>query len=96
MNPVPGQMIPEAVETAEAAVDLTVEAVINGILMQGKVKWYDAVKGYGFIQTEDGKDVFVHRTGIKDAQFGLETDQEVQFEIKESDRGPVAFDVEVV
>ncbi|RIH65532.1 cold shock domain-containing protein [Mariniphaga sediminis] len=66
------------------------------MLMQGKIKWYDAVKGYGFIHTEDGKDVFVHRTGIKDAQFGLDKDQEVQFEIKESDRGPVAFDVEVI
>ncbi|HDR52011.1 MAG TPA: cold shock domain-containing protein [Mariniphaga anaerophila] len=64
--------------------------------MQGKVKWYDTVKGFGFIHTDEGKDVFVHRTGIKDAQFGLETDQEVQFEIKESDRGPVAFDVEVI
>jgi cold shock protein len=72
------------------------EDVINGILMQGKVKWYDAVKGFGFIHTEEGKDVFVHRTGIKDAQFGLETEQAVQFEIKESDRGPVAFNVEVI
>ena len=64
--------------------------------MQGKVKWYDTVKGFGFIHTDEGKDVFVHRTGIKDAQFGLETDQEVLFEIKESDRGPVAFDVEII
>lgn len=77
-------------------VDLTVEVVINGGLMEGKVKWYDAVKGYGFIHTDDDKDVFVHRSGIKDAQFGLETDQAVQFEVKESDRGPVAFDVEVI
>lgn len=82
--------------TAEAVVDLTAEVVINGGLMEGKVKWYDAVKGYGFIHTDDDKDVFVHRSGIKDAQFGLETDQAVQFEVKESDRGPVAFDVEVI
>ena len=85
--------------TAEAAVvvALTVEVVINnGILMQGKVKWYDAVKGFGFIHTEEDKDIFVHRSGIKDAQFGLETDQTVEFEIKESDRGPVAFNVEVI
>ncbi|SHJ93278.1 cold-shock DNA-binding protein family [Tangfeifania diversioriginum] len=82
--------------TAEAVVDLTAEVVIKGGLMEGKVKWYDAVKGYGFIHTDDDKDVFVHRSGIKDAQFGLETDQAVQFEVKESDRGPVAFDVEVI
>jgi CspA family cold shock protein len=89
-------MIPVVEVTAEAVVVSTGEVVTNPILMQGKIKWYDAVKGYGFIHTEDGKDVFVHRTGIKDAQFGLDKDQEVQFEIKESDRGPVAFDVEVI
>lgn len=82
---------------AEAAVAvLTEENVINGFLMEGKVKWYDAVKGFGFIHTEEGKDIFVHRTGVKDAQFGLEQDQAVQFEVKESDRGPVAFNVEVI
>jgi cold shock protein len=64
--------------------------------MQGKVKWYDGVKGFGFIQAENGKDIFVHRSGIKDAQFGLEADHAVKFEIKESDRGPVAFNVEVI
>ena len=76
---------------------LTVEVVINsGSFMQGKVKWYDAVKGFGFIHTDEDKDIFVHRSGIKDAQFGLETDQTVEFEVKESDRGPVAFNVEVI
>jgi cold shock protein len=64
--------------------------------MQGKVKWYNAVKGFGFIHTDEGKDVFVHRTGIKDARVKLETDQAVKFEIKESDRGPVAFNVEKI
>jgi CspA family cold shock protein len=39
--------------------------------MEGKVKWYDAVKGYGFIHTDDDKDVFVHRSGIKDAHLGF-------------------------
>lgn len=73
-----------------------VEVVIKRKIMQGKVKWYNTVKGFGFIHTDEGKDVFVHRTGIKDARFGLETDQAVQFEIKESDRGPVAFDVEKI
>lgn len=64
--------------------------------MQGIVKWYDAVKGFGFIKNEDDQDIFVHRTGIKDAQFGLETDQNVQFDLKESDRGPVAVNVEII
>jgi len=64
--------------------------------MQGTVKWYDAVKGFGFIKTDDDADVFVHRTGLKDSQFGLDTDQTVQFELQESDRGPVAVDVEII
>jgi CspA family cold shock protein len=64
--------------------------------MKGTVKWYDEVKGFGFIKTEDDKDVFVHRTGIKEAQIVLETDQGVQFDLKESDRGPVAFNVESI
>lgn len=64
--------------------------------MQGKVKWYDDVKGYGFIHADNGNDIFVHRTGIKDSQFGLEANQSVKFEIKESDRGTVAFNVEVI
>jgi CspA family cold shock protein len=55
--------------------------------MQGTVKWYDAVKGFGFIQTSEDQDVFVHRSGIKDAHLGLETGQKVEFETKESERG---------
>ena len=84
-------------EAVAAVVKTEAAAVVtNRLLMQGKVKWYDSVKGFGFINTQEGKDVFVHRTGIKDSQFGLENDQAVQFEIKESDRGPVAFNVEAI
>lgn len=64
--------------------------------MKGTVKWYDAVKGFGFIQSEDNKDLFVHRSGVKDNVFSLEAGQSVEFEIKENDKGPVAFNVEVV
>ena len=64
--------------------------------MKRTVKWYDAVKGYGFIHSEDNKDLFVHRSGVKDNVFSLEEGQAVEFEIKESDRGPVAINVEVI
>jgi CspA family cold shock protein len=64
--------------------------------MKGTVKWYDAVKGYGFIQSDDKRDLFVHRSGVKDNVLPLEPGQNVEFEVKDSDKGPVAFNVEVI
>jgi CspA family cold shock protein len=60
---------------------------------KGKVKWYDEVKGYGFIETDDGADIFVHRTGLVSPYNGLQTDQEVEYEVKQGDKGLVAFNV---
>ena len=60
--------------------------------MKGIVKWYNARKGYGFIQGEDGKDVFVHRTAIPMGTFLNEGDS-VEFEIEHSDRGPKAVNL---
>lgn len=60
--------------------------------MKGTVQWYNARKGYGFIQGEDGEDVFVHRTALPMGVFLNEGDK-VEFEIEESDRGPRAADV---
>ena len=60
--------------------------------MQGKVKWYDGVKGYGFIQTSDG-DIFVHRTGLKVPNSKLDADQQVEFDIEEGDKGLIAKNV---
>ncbi len=64
--------------------------------MVGTVKWYDSTKGFGFIQSDDNKDYFVHRTGIMDNFLSLEPEQKVEFEIRESDRGPVAYNVKVI
>ncbi|MEA3496625.1 MAG: cold shock domain-containing protein [Bacteroidota bacterium] len=61
--------------------------------MKGTVKWYNEVKGFGFIQTSDSGDVFVHRTGLVDSFAGLEEGQEVEFETKQGDKGIVAVDV---
>jgi len=60
----------------------------------GKVKWFNAEKGYGFITDESGRDVFVHFTAIKSEGFRtLDEGQEVEFDITESDRGPQAANV---
>jgi CspA family cold shock protein len=65
--------------------------------MKGKVKWFDSGKGYGFIQSEEGSDVFVHYSGIeKDGFKTLEQGQEVSFDITDGKRGPQAVKVELV
>ena len=61
--------------------------------MKGTVKWYNDLKGYGFIQTEDNKDIFVHRSGLDSSSDGLETGQAVEFEIEQGDKGPIAIKV---
>lgn len=64
------------------------------MIFTGKVKWFDAQKGYGFIEREDGDDVFVHFSAIEDDGFKtLEEGQDVEFEIVEGDRGPQASNV---
>ena len=63
--------------------------------MTGVVKWYNETKGYGFIQTEENKDIFVHRTGLEDSIKVLETGQKVEFELKDGEKGPVAVNVKV-
>lgn len=62
--------------------------------MQGKVKWFNAEKGYGFIEREDGGDVFVHFSAIQSNGFKtLEEGQLVSFDIVEGSRGPQASNV---
>ena len=61
--------------------------------MKGTVKWYDRVKGYGFIQTEEDKDIFIHRSGLEVAHTELEAGQKVEFEIEQREKGPVAIKV---
>lgn len=61
--------------------------------LKGTVKWYNPRKGYGFIQGDDGKDVFVHRSAVPMGVFLKEGDI-VEFEVEPTDKGPKAVDVE--
>jgi CspA family cold shock protein len=60
--------------------------------MKGKIKWYNSRKGYGFIEGEDKKDIFVHRDSIPDGTVLNEGDQ-VEYETEDSDKGPKATNV---
>ncbi|WP_170007066.1 cold-shock protein CspD [Bacillus fonticola] len=63
-------------------------------MQNGKVKWFNNEKGYGFIEVEGGDDVFVHFTAIEgDGYKSLEEGQDVSFEIVEGNRGPQASNV---
>ncbi|MBI5971666.1 cold-shock protein [Staphylococcus devriesei] len=63
----------------------------------GTVKWFNAEKGFGFIEREDGNDVFVHFSGIAGEGYkSLEEGQKVEFEITEGQRGEQATNVVVM
>ncbi|HMM19525.1 MAG TPA: cold shock domain-containing protein [Selenomonadales bacterium] len=65
--------------------------------MIGKVKWFSAEKGYGFLEREDGGDVFVHFSAIQEDGFkSLAEGQQVEFDIVEGARGPQAANVSKV
>jgi cold shock protein len=61
---------------------------------QGKVKWFNAEKGFGFIEREGGDDVFVHFSAIQSEGFkSLDEGQDVTFEVEQGQRGPQATNV---
>ena len=76
-----------------------VEKNLKGVIevemsMRGKIKWFNDKKGFGFIAQEGGRDVFVHFSNIKgDGYKSLAEGQEVEFEIKDTEKGPQAINV---
>ena len=66
-------------------------------MAKGTVKWFNNQKGYGFITGEDGKDVFVHFSGLNMEGFKtLNEGQTVEYEVTEGEKGPQAVNVTVV
>jgi len=64
---------------------------------RGRVKWFNESKGYGFIEQEDGADVFVHYSAIQQEGFKtLAEGEELEFEITEGAKGPQAANVRKV
>jgi len=62
----------------------------------GKIKWYNEAKGYGFIESENGDDIFVHRKGIIASNNKLQPEQTVVFETQQGEKDPVAVNVKVI
>lgn len=67
---------------------------IRGIKMDGKVKFFDATKEFGFIKAEDGKEYYVNMDGLKQGVTIKDDDDEVSFDVEETDRGPRAVNVQ--
>ncbi len=66
-------------------------------MSNGTVKWFNEKKGFGFIERNDGPDVFVHHTGINGTGYrSLTEGEQVSFDVEEGPKGPRAINVNVV
>lgn len=66
-------------------------------MAEGYIKWYSEKKGYGFITTDEGQDLFLHQSGVEDhGHFGLIKNDRVSFETKKTPRGVQAVKVKPI
>ena len=66
-------------------------------MADGIVKWFNDSKGYGFIEREEGDDVFVHHSSIQGEGFkSLQEGQQVEFTVEQGEKGPQAVDVTAI
>jgi len=81
----------------EGEVEVEVEGEGEGGRLIGKVKWFSNVKGYGFIEQENGEDIFIHFSAIEEEGYrSLDEGQPVSYEIEQTDKGPQAINVRKV
>jgi cold shock protein len=81
----------------EAATGRNIQAAGGVMRFTGKVKWFNESKGYGFIQRDEGADVFVHYTNIVGQGFRtLKENDDVEFEVNEGPKGLQAVNVEKI
>jgi CspA family cold shock protein len=67
------------------------------VVAEGKVKWFNEKKGFGFIEQDGGKDLFVHYSAITSDGFKtLSEGQRVSFEVEETSKGPKAKNVQII
>ena len=69
----------------------SVQTIKGGFMPKGKVRWFDQDKGYGFIEKEEGGDIFVHHSEVQGGM--LQEGQEVEYEVGEGRKGPCAVNV---
>lgn len=62
-------------------------------MLNGKVKWYSEIRGFGFIEMDNGEEIFVHRSSLHGIYGGLQENQAVEFETKEGEKGLFAVNV---
>ncbi len=66
-------------------------------MSEGTVKWFNASKGFGFIENDEGGDVFVHYSAIQSEGFRtLEENQRVSFDVEQGAKGPAATNVKII
>ena len=88
------EQVPTAAEEGTEEKEESTEAASSEGTNRGRVKWFNDAKGYGFIERDEGPDVFVHYSAVEGEGFrSLREGQEVSFNIVEGNRGPQAANV---
>lgn len=83
--------------SAEVKIQLKKKGKEDKAMPEGKVKWFNEKKGFGFIETDEGQDVFVHFSSIQDTGFRtLNEGQRVSFDIEKGPKGPSAVKVKTL